>query len=124
MANNPCDRQRPGTGGSGGRDGAVVSVGARWIYAALHELGHSAFALADEYEYLAGCDKGEIAQNIYTDSFEPPELNISTVGNFPKWVSLVTPGTSLPTTSNPNCTTCDAQEYWIAPETVGAFEDA
>ena len=41
-------------GGSGGTVG-VTSVSGTWENIAIHEFGHSAFGLADEYEYWAGC---------------------------------------------------------------------
>ena len=41
-------------GGSGGPV-ATFSTGAGAAEIALHEMGHSAFGLADEYEYYAGC---------------------------------------------------------------------
>ena len=44
-------------GGSGG-DIATFSTAPGAAEIALHEIGHSAFGLADEYEYYAGCSSG------------------------------------------------------------------
>src|SRR6185503_10679817 len=41
-------------GGSGGQV-AVTSTSGTWERIAIHEFGHAAFGLADEYEYYAGC---------------------------------------------------------------------
>jgi hypothetical protein len=41
-------------GGTGGTI-AKTSVAPEWEDVALHEMGHSLFGLADEYEYLLGC---------------------------------------------------------------------
>lgn len=50
-------------GGSGGSV-AVFSKAPGAMQIALHEMGHAAFGLADEYEYFAGCDSGEIGRQL------------------------------------------------------------
>jgi hypothetical protein len=87
-----------------------------WV--GLHELGHGAFGLADEYCYEAGS---------YTGS-EPLEPNVTAVNTLTglKWASLVVPTTPIPTTTNPDltCLTCDTQPSPVAVGTVGLFEGA
>lgn len=96
---------------------------------AMHELGHCAFGLADEYNYIKGCDHdggaGDDlgAQDIYPNaSGEPVEPNVTNDTFTLKWASLVATGTSIPTTTNADCTECDPQ---LSPDgIVGAFEGA
>jgi hypothetical protein len=81
-------------GGSGG-DPAVTGIGAPGpggraaaIEAAIHEVGHSAFALADEYDTPAP-----------GHSSAPVELNVAhdVASVRAKWGALLTPGVALPT---------------------------
>jgi hypothetical protein len=73
-------------GGSGGAI-ATLSMHAQSTEVALHEIGHTAFALADEYEY-GYCDL----------SYEPAEANVSLESSRAvKWASLIAPSTPLPT---------------------------
>jgi hypothetical protein len=96
---------------------------------AMHELGHAGFGLADEYNYLKGCDHdgGPYddlgAYDIYPNaSGEPVEPNV-TIDTFAlKWSSFVDPSTSIPTTTNSDCTECDPQIS--ATGIVGAYEGA
>jgi hypothetical protein len=94
-----------------------------WMRIAIHELGHSAFGLADEYEYWKGCDSGETTQNTYPGS-EPAEPNVTIDTNRAtiKWRDLILPTTALPTSSNADCTKCDPQPNPVTGGTVGAFE--
>jgi hypothetical protein len=74
-------------GGSGG-EVAAMSMNAQSIEVALHEIGHTAFGLADEYEY-GTCDT----------SREPAEGDVSRVGTRSvKWASLIKSTTTVPTT--------------------------
>src|SRR5262249_31723272 len=62
-------------GGSGGQ----VAAFSRALSApetALHEMGHSAFSLADEYEYLRGCNTGETGHDQFPGP-EPVEPNVT-----------------------------------------------
>ncbi len=83
-------------GGSGG-DPAVTAVGApgqqlNAIRAAIHELGHSAFALADEYAIAgSGASSSPIELNVAQDE---PSVRA-------KWGELLTPGIALPTAAEP-----------------------
>lgn len=110
-------------GGSGGPV-AVFSKDPQAVLIALHEMGHTAFGLADEYPTLAGCGSGETGHDRYTGS-EPAQPNATTVTDPAtiKWASLLSPGT-LPTTVNGDCSMCDPQASPVPPGTVGAFEGA
>jgi hypothetical protein len=120
-------------GGSGGTIPIVSTSRADWPSAAVHELGHSSFGLADEYETYAGCDSGEEGHDVHFP-LEPIEPNVTAMFGVPpdisvlKWASLVDPpGTPIPTTRNPDpdCTTCDQTAVSpVASGTVGAFEGA
>ena len=111
-------------GGSGGQV-AVFSKAANAQEIAIHEMGHTAFGLADEYEYFAGCDSGETGHDSYTGA-EPTEPNVTANANSAtiKWSSLIAAGTAVPTTSNANCAQCDTQSSPVPADTVGAFEGA
>lgn len=111
-------------GGSGGPDIPVYSRGTPTT-TPIHELGHSAFGLADEYPAYAGCNYDEPDYYEYTGS-EPDEPNV-TINTDPttlKWTSYVDPTTPIPTTENPDCTQCDTQPSPVALGTVGLFEGA
>jgi hypothetical protein len=100
-------------GGSGAPGVAVTSTGTPWTVP-IHELGHSAFDLGDEYCDLAGT---------HTEP-EPPEKNLTknTDRATLKWAALVDPATPIPTTQNANCALCDNQPSPVAAGTVGLFE--
>jgi hypothetical protein len=110
-------------GGAGGTIGTTSTAGG-WENIAIHELGHAAFGLADEYEYWAGCGV-DTTQNTYTGG-EPAEPNVTADSNRTtnKWRDLVLAATAMPTTSNANCTQCDPQGNPLPAGTVGAFEGA
>ena len=109
--------------GTGGGQ-AAASLGAG-NFGALHELGHAAFGLADEYQYRAGCNSGETTQDLYT-GIEPPEPNVTAATTLAtlKWASYVDAATPIPTLENPDCSTCDFQTSPVAAGTVGLFEGA
>jgi hypothetical protein len=112
-------------GGSGG-DVATFSSAPGAYEIALHEMGHTAFGLADEYESYAGCASGETGHDVYTGA-EPAEPNVTRNTNRAtiKWRSVLTSTTdALPTTANANCAQCDAQPNPRAPDYVGAYEGA
>ena len=88
-------------GGTGGLVG-VTSTDPNWMFMAVHELGHVAFGLADEYEYYLGCGSGETGQDVHP-SLEPDEPNVTTelALAFLKWGPLIDDGvTPMPTTEN------------------------
>jgi hypothetical protein len=109
-------------GGSGGQV-AVFSRGTQANEIALHEMGHTAFGLADEYGYWAGC--GVDTDRDHHPLLEPAQANvtIATDRAVLKWRELLTTDT-LPTTRNANCSECDPQSSPVAAATVGAFEGA
>ena len=111
-------------GGSGGQV-AAFSKAANAQEIAIHEMGHTAFGLADEYEYFAGCASGETGHDSYTGA-EPTEPNVTANADRAtiKWSSLIAAATAVPTTSNANCAQCDTQSSPVPANTVGAFEGA
>lgn len=112
-------------GGSGGAV-AVFSKAPGAMRIAIHEMGHTAFGLADEYPYWQGCGTGEPGRDRYAGA-EPVEPNVTASAAdlaSLKWRSLVTPGTPVPTTRNANCGDCDPQPSPVAAGAVGAFEGA
>jgi hypothetical protein len=116
----------PNYGGSGGPV-AVYSLDRDAINIALHEIGHTAFSLADEYENYRGCNSGETDHD-HHPAVEPRAENVTVTGfndiNRLKWGRYVLAGTALPTTRNANCAQCDPQPSPVRPGTVGAFEGA
>ncbi len=110
-------------GGSGGPV-AVFSLAAGANEIALHEMGHTAFGLADEYEFYAGC--GVDTDRDRHPRMEPTQPNVTLDANRAtiKWRSLIDAATPVPTTSNPNCVQCDPQPSPVPTGTVGAFEGA
>lgn len=111
-------------GGSGGSV-ATVSNHVAAMEVALHEMGHTAFGLADEYEFWSGCGSGEKGHDKYADA-EPAQANLTKDANAAtmKWNTLITPGAAMPTTANANCASCDPQASPVRAGTVGAFEGA
>jgi hypothetical protein len=111
-------------GGSGGQV-AVYSLAPTALEIALHEMGHSAFGLADEYEYYAGCSSGEAGHDSHAAT-EPtePNITIETDRAKVKWRHLIAAGTTVPTTRNADCTRCDPQADPLPAGTIGLFEGA
>ena len=111
-------------GGSGGSVG-TTSVSGTWENIAVHEFGHSAFGLADEYEYWAGC--GVDTMNDNHPAAEPVEPNVTIETNplMIKWASLIAGTTPIPTTANADCTMCDPQANpYPGMQIVGLYEGA
>ncbi len=110
-------------GGAGGAVG-VYSLAPTAALIALHELGHTAFGLADEYEYWAGCEIDTDRNN--HPALEPSEPNVTVANNRAnlKWRDLVAAATAVPTTTNANCAVCDPQASPVPAGTLGAFEGA
>jgi hypothetical protein len=111
-------------GGSGGSV-AVYSRHPDAVEIALHEMGHTAFGFADEYEYLQGCASGETGHDRYAGG-EPVEPNVTSNLNPAtlKWRGTLSAGVALPTMANPNCAACDERPSPVPAGTVGAFEGA
>jgi hypothetical protein len=110
-------------GGSGGGV-AVFSLAEGANEIALHEMGHTAFGLADEYESFAGC--GRETNHDHHPAKDPAEPNVTVKRDRTeiKWRDLIDTETPIPTTSNPDCSQCDPQKSPVAAETIGAFEGA
>jgi len=112
----------PISGGSGGPV-ATFSKAPGSLEIAIHEMGHSAFGLADEYEYYSNC--AESGHNKHSGG-EPSQPNITTNKNraTTKWRSLIQASTPVPTTANADCAHCDPQPSPVAVGTIGLFEGA
>lgn len=109
-------------GGAGGAVGTYsLAGGATEI--AIHEAGHTAFRLADEYPYWAGGNEADRARH---PGPEPTEPNVTTIVDRArlKWRWAVAASTALPTMSNPDCATEDWRASTVPAGTVGAFEGA
>jgi hypothetical protein len=110
----------------GGR-GGPVAVFSRHNLAkeiGLHEMGHTAFGLADEYPYLLGCDID--TDRDHHPQVEPDAVNVTIDSNRAtiKWGDLILTTTPMPTTTNADCSECDPQPNPLGPTTVGAYEGA
>jgi hypothetical protein len=104
----------PERGGGGGDVAWQSNSSSDWRDVALHELGHAAFNLADEYSDLPDAHDGT----------EPQRPNVTAEANPAacKWSSLVTAGPAAPTRANPDCTTSDPGPSGAPAGTVGTFE--
>jgi hypothetical protein len=101
-------------GGSGPPDVATSSNRA-FKDIGLHELGHSAFGLADEYE-----EGGEVGGS------EPREPNVTRNTNRAtnKWRALIKASTPMPTSCNDDCPNCRPPAHEPPPDVVGTYEGA
>jgi IgA Peptidase M64 len=109
-------------GGSGGSIGTYsLAEGATEI--AIHEMGHTAFRLADEYPYYAG--DNEIGHDNHPEN-EPnePNVTINNNRNTLKWGWAIAASTMIPTMSNQNCSQIDNRASPVSTGTVGLFEGA
>jgi hypothetical protein len=109
-------------GGSGGSVGTYsLASGATEI--AIHEMGHTAYGLADEYAYYAG---GNETGHDHHPAGEPGEPNVTTNTNRNtlKWGWAVASTTAIPTMSNPNCAQVNGRASPVLAGTVGLFEGA
>lgn len=109
-------------GGAGGSVGTFsLATGAMEI--AIHEMGHTAFGLADEYNYWAGGNEPDRAQH---PPGEPGEPNVTLNRDRAtlKWRWAVAATTPLPTTANANCALEDPQGNPFPAATVGCYEGA
>jgi len=110
-------------GGAGGQV-ATTSLAGSWEQIVIHELGHTAFGLADEYEYWAGCGVDSDRDNHPAAEPSEPNVTTKTVLADIKWKDLILPATPLPTTNNANCDFCDPQPNPFGPQKVGLYEGA
>jgi hypothetical protein len=110
-------------GGSGGQVATFsMATGANEI--GLHEMGHTAFGLADEYEYWVGCGLETDHNNHPAAEPSEPNVTIRDTRATIKWNDLIDPATPVPTTTNADCTKCDPQGNPLLAGTVGAYEGA
>jgi hypothetical protein len=115
--------------------GATVgwfSLSTDWVQTAIHELGHSAFMLADEYEYdgpviYAGVEPLP-AENV---TAQTSRIDLRAASHIKPgmrdWEALIDPATALPTQLNAGCQgrqTRQPEEVMLPPGTVGLFEGA
>jgi hypothetical protein len=114
----------PRYGGSGGPV-AVFSAHPQAPLVALHEMGHTAFGLADEYPAKAGCSVPDAGHDVHPGP-EPdyPNVTLDPLRGRLKWSDLVDAGTSLPTMRTPDPARCDVRPSPLPAGTVGAFEGA
>ena len=109
-------------GGSGGSVGTYsLAGGATEI--AIHEMGHTAYGLADEYPYYAG---GSETGHDHHPAGEPsePNVTINTDRNTLKWRWAVSAATAIPTMSNPNCGWVYSRPRPVPARTGGLFGGA
>jgi len=100
-------------GGSGGSI-AVCSTEARASEIAIHEIGHSAYGLADEYEDGGTASGGEPAE---------PNVTINTNRATLKWRALVAAGTPIPSSCYGDCAAgCVAPPVAPAAGAIGTYE--
>jgi hypothetical protein len=111
----------PVYGGSGGSV-ATYSLAAGADLVALHETGHTAFGLADEYAYYAG---GNETGHDHFPGGEPAEPNVTANTNAAtlKWRGAVATA-SLPMMTNLACGQEDPRPSLHPAGTVGLFEGA
>ncbi|MET3806821.1 hypothetical protein ABIB25_003841 [Nakamurella sp. UYEF19] len=105
-------------GGSGGAV-ATCSTNTQSREIAIHEMGHTAFGLADEYGYGAGSPPGEPTQ---------PNVTRDTNRTTNKWRALILATTPMPSSCSPasECmaSTCVVPSSPGAAGVVGTFEGA
>jgi hypothetical protein len=109
-------------GGSGGGVGTFsLAPGAMEI--AIHEIGHTAFGLADEYAYWAG---GDEPNRMHHPPGEPgaPNVTLNADRSTLKWGWTVAAQTPLPTTVNADCAKVDRQPNPFPADTIGCYEGA
>ena len=111
-------------GGSGGSVGTYsLAGGATEI--AIHEMGHTAFGLADEYPYYAGGNETGHDHHPAGRADRAQRHHQHQPGNTLKWRWAVAPTTAMPTMSNPNCDQPSTRRPSPVPAgTVGLFEGA
>jgi hypothetical protein len=114
----------PIRGGAGGTIAWTSTGGADWRDVFIHELGHSAFELADEYDCQT-CVADEQGRDNYTGG-EPVEPNVTAEPDpaLVKWNGFVTAGPESPTMENPDCGERNLGPSPVDPGIVGTFEGA
>jgi hypothetical protein len=99
----------------------------KWTDIALHEFGHAAFNLADEYPYGYGNNAPG------SEPFKPNITAATTLADLAAtgqsvkllWTEMVTPEVPIPTMENPDCTLEDESENILDNDfKIGLFEGA
>lgn len=89
-----------------------------WQTMSVHELGHAAFNLDDEYD-------NDVIADVNTGAFpDRPNVSADPDPATVKWARLVTAGPEVPTMDNPDCTSSSARPSTVPAGTVGTFEGA
>ncbi|MEU7386717.1 M64 family metallopeptidase [Streptomyces tanashiensis] len=110
----------PLSGGTGGGV-ATTTLHPKGMATGLHELGHSAFGLADEYDYASTCNE---SGRDFHPAVEPAAANVTVNSSFStlKWGHLVDPSTPMPTSTRDDCSVCEGPGLSpTTPGTVGAY---
>ena len=92
-------------GGSGGA-AATFSTNSAAVEIGLHEMGHTAFGFADEYEAYSGCGSGETGHDHYAGA-EPVEPNVTANAN-PQTIKWRSDTTSIASRSSRAARSCAA----------------
>lgn len=108
-------------GGSGGTVG-VFSAHPQSAKIGIHEMGHSAFALADEYEYTGS--NGLIGNQYSGQPRSEPNIATSIERARLKWGHLIDIEHEIPLFRNPNCNGFSPDPPSHLTGKVGAFEGA
>jgi len=109
-------------GGAGGTPG-TTSLSSGWEGIAIHEIGHSVFGLADEYEYWAGCGIDTDRENHPGPEPARPNVTVQNDPDLVKWKDLFDP--EIPITTNADCSDCDTQSNPFPGQMrVGLYEGA
>ena len=122
--------KRGGCASSGDRifaTGLGASAGESWTDIALHEFGHAAFNLADEYPYGKGnnAPAGEPFKPNITAATSLAGLAATGQAVKLLWTEMVTPEVPIPTMENPDCTAEDESANVLDSDfKIGLFEGA
>lgn len=105
---------------------ATCSTDPRASHIAIHELGHSAFGLADEYDSNTS---GSFGDNDHAPMAELPQPNVTLdthATNKKTWKDLIAPTTPLPSDCHKGCkgSTCVPPATPPPPGVVGTYEGA
>jgi hypothetical protein len=109
-------------GGAGGGV-ATFSLHSSAMEIAIHEMGHTAFKLADEYAFYSSASE---PGHDHHPQEEPtaPNITIETDRSRLKWRWAVAGSTPLPTTRNGDCSKPDPQMNPFPLDPVGCYEGA
>jgi hypothetical protein len=113
--------QYAGSGGGSQTDQVVFfsNNSSSFAEVAMHEIGHTAFKLADEYE-----SSGNLWTLWPLGVGQAPNITTNTNPATTEWRDLILPGTPLPTMRNPTPGVVNPINSPVPPGTVGLFEGA